>query len=102
VVEQASPAAKAALALRRTSGCKELHALLEDAKKNGDDRCLTPLKKLTRKSGCGFLNMADCYPCMRKDSALTDAIEAVKARPRPEFGAKPASAAKSNSVVEEQ
>ncbi|HKO92139.1 MAG TPA: hypothetical protein VJU61_13340, partial [Polyangiaceae bacterium] len=91
---QASPAAKIALSLRDTKGCTALRELLPKAKAEGDERSLGPLKRLQSKSGCGFLNLEDCYSCLRSDAGLEQAISAATGRSAPSFEA-PAAAASS-------
>jgi len=41
---------------------------------------LAVLKPMEKDSGCGFLGRRDCWSCMRKDSALEDAISAIEKR----------------------
>ncbi|MEY2936901.1 MAG: hypothetical protein RL033_7650 [Pseudomonadota bacterium] len=81
----ASPAAKLALEIRETKGCKNLEELLPRARASADERSLTSLKRLQSKGGCGFLGLEDCYSCLRGDSALDDAISAAAARAAPKF-----------------
>jgi eukaryotic-like serine/threonine-protein kinase len=85
VREHASPALLAALEIRETKTCSALAELLPKIAKDGDDRSLMTLKRLQGGSGCGFLSLEDCYPCLRKGTALEDAIAAVAARPAPKF-----------------
>ena len=78
----ASPAAAILLDFTAANGCAARHDLLGRAKDEGDARLLPALKALKVTRGCGgFLRAGDCHPCMRKDSALDDAIAAVEARP---------------------
>jgi hypothetical protein len=81
----ASPAAKLALEIRETKGCKNLAELLPRARANADERSLTSLKRLQSKGGCGFLGLEDCYSCLRGDGALDEAINAAAARAAPKF-----------------
>jgi serine/threonine-protein kinase len=80
VREHASPAASVFIELRATKKCEERRTLLERAAKDGDARSLATLEAMQRKSGCGFLGLSDCWSCMRKDSALDDTVQAVRAR----------------------
>jgi serine/threonine-protein kinase len=82
---KASPALKIALELRKTKKCSELKELLPRVQKEGDRRSLAKLKHLKSHRGCGFLGLGDCYSCLRRGSELSDAIDAVDARPGP-FG----------------
>jgi hypothetical protein len=47
------------------------------------------LAKLSRRFGCGPNKHLDCYPCLRGDKAVEDAMVAVKKRrePKPFLGA---------------
>jgi eukaryotic-like serine/threonine-protein kinase len=85
VREHASPALLAALGVRETKTCSAIAELLPRVTQDGDDRSLATLKRLQGTSGCGFLSLEDCYPCLRKGTALSDAITAVSARPAPKF-----------------
>jgi hypothetical protein len=81
----ASPALLAALTIRETKTCSALLELVPRIAKDGDERSRRPLERLTGDSGCGFLSLEDCYPCLRKGTLLSDAIAAVSARPAPTF-----------------
>jgi hypothetical protein len=81
----ASDALKVALAVRETRTCAALLELLPRVQQHGDERSAGVLKRLTSTSGCGFLGLEDCYGCLRKGTALEDAIAAVSARPAPKF-----------------
>lgn len=74
-----------ALQIREARGCSAIAELLPRLTKEGDERSLGPLKRLQGNSGCGFLGLEDCYACLRKGTALNDAIAAVSARPAPKF-----------------
>jgi hypothetical protein len=81
----ASPALLAALDIRETKTCPALLELLPRITKDGDERSRRPLERLSGGSGCGFLSLEDCYPCLRKGTVLSAAITAVSARPAPTF-----------------
>jgi hypothetical protein len=74
-----------ALQIREIKGCSAIADLLPRLTKDGDERSLGTLKRLQGDSGCGFLGLEDCYPCLRKGTGLDDAIAAVSARPAPKF-----------------
>jgi serine/threonine protein kinase len=74
-----------ALQIREAKTCSAFAELLPRLTKEGDDRSLLPLRRLQSGSGCGFLGLEDCYPCLRQGTALDDAIAAVSARPAPKF-----------------
>jgi hypothetical protein len=76
----ASAATGVLLDLKAAKGCAERHDLLDRVKDSGDTRLLPTLKAMKSSRGCGFAGMRDCWPCMRKDDALDDAIKAVEAR----------------------
>jgi serine/threonine-protein kinase len=65
---------------REAKTCDQKHALLDRARTQGDARLLPMLQTLESKRGCGFLAHSDCYPCMRRDTMLTEAIGAISAR----------------------
>ena len=77
----ASAAAGVLLDLSAAHLCPGKRDLLVRAKEAGDARILAALKSLKSTRGCGFLNGRDCWGCMRRDTALDDAIAAVEARP---------------------
>ncbi len=80
VRSQASPAAAVYLDMRAANSCSEKHDLLERVTQEGDARILQQLRNLKQTSGCGFLDFEDCWPCMRRDRALDEAISAVAKR----------------------
>lgn len=75
-----SPELNIAVALRHAERCEQKHALLLRAKNVADSRSLSYLEPLTKTQGCGKGGKQDCYPCLRGDSRLPEAIQAVKAR----------------------
>ncbi|MBX3181109.1 MAG: serine/threonine protein kinase [Polyangiaceae bacterium] len=82
---KASPALKAALELREAATCQDYKKVLPAITLHGDTRTIRVLQRLTERRGCGFLKRGDCYPCLRSDNALSDAIAAAKKRPEPQF-----------------
>ena len=85
VREKASPALAVALDLRDTQQCEEVSKIVDRAIEHGDRRSLRPLGGLTLRYGCGPRKSEDCYPCLRSDHRVTDAISAVLARPKPKL-----------------
>ena len=77
---QASPTLQVAVALRYNRSCKARYDLLPRAKQVGDERALKYLRECVRTRGCGRRGSHDCYPCMRRDNRLKDAIEAIEKR----------------------
>jgi eukaryotic-like serine/threonine-protein kinase len=60
-------------------GCDEKHALLDRAREDGDRRTLAVIKPYTAMCR-SFLRSHPCYPCMYKDQALPQAVQAIEAR----------------------
>jgi serine/threonine-protein kinase len=75
----ASQGAGILLDFKAAKECAAKHDLLGRAKDQGDARLLPVLKQVKGAHGRGFFSR-DPYPCMRKDTALEDAIAAVEAR----------------------
>jgi hypothetical protein len=68
------------VALRYATTCPQRYALLPRAKELGDERALGYLNMYKATTGCGRRQKDDCYPCLRADSRLNDAIDAIKQR----------------------
>ena len=79
----ASPPIGALLDLKAAQGCGAKKELLARVKEVGDARLTPSLKALKSTRGCGFLGRSDCFPCLRRDPALDEALEAVEARAAP-------------------
>ncbi|HYQ43235.1 MAG TPA: protein kinase [Polyangiaceae bacterium] len=75
-----TPELSVAVALRFATTCQQRYALLSRAKEIGDERALGYLNLYRATTGCGRRQREDCYPCMRADSRLNEAIEAIKQR----------------------
>jgi serine/threonine-protein kinase len=80
VRRRASPALAVVLAFRETKTCEQKHALLGEARDKGDIRMFALLQPYEVPRGCGFFGRSDCYPCMRKDHDLADALQALQDR----------------------
>ncbi len=77
----ASPAAAVLLDFKGAdTSCAARHELLGRVKDSGDARLLPALKPLRISRGCGLFRRTDCWPCMRRDTALEDAVGAIEAR----------------------
>lgn len=74
-----SPELNIAVALLQAQRCEQKHALLLRAKNVGDSRSLKYLEPLVKTDGCDG-GKRDCYPCLRGDKRLEEAIAAVKSR----------------------
>jgi hypothetical protein len=85
---KASPELAIALDLRIAETCEQNHELLPRVIDKGDRRSLALLAKLSRRFGCGPNKRLDCYPCLRDDKIVDDAMAAVKKRrePKPFLG----------------
>jgi serine/threonine-protein kinase len=75
-----SDALRVALDFRDAKGCDPKHALLGQARDQGDARMLPLLKPFQATMGCGFLRRRDCAPCMHHDHDLAEAISAIEQR----------------------
>jgi len=75
----ASPSAAVLLDFKAAPTCPAKHDLLGRAGEKGDGRLLPVLKQIKQAHGRGFFNR-DPYSCMRKDTALEDAVTAIEAR----------------------
>lgn len=74
VLKNASPAVRLALTLRERHSCEDTRKLLQQALEHGDTRSLRPMAKLRAVKGCPGTRTGDCYPCLRTDTLLEDAI----------------------------
>lgn len=76
----ASPSLRLVLDLEETETCERIRPLVERAALVGDKRALPKLRELTVRDGCGPAKKEDCYPCLRKGTALESAIETINQR----------------------
>ena len=82
---KASPALLVALDLSRAKTCPNVKELLPRVKQSGDSRSVSKLRSYSMRSGCGFLSLGDCWPCLRTGDALAQATKAAEGRPAPSF-----------------
>ena len=68
--------------------CSEAKALLPKVAEYGDARLLPILDRFKLTRGCGFVDLADCWECLRSGKELARAREAVEKRPAPTFTAR--------------
>ncbi len=80
VLSKASTAVKLALEVREVEGCDQVRKLLASVRDEGDTRTLRPLAKMRATKGCGDHQRDDCWPCLREDNLLEDAIAAAAKR----------------------
>jgi len=79
--ERASPALRVAVRLRAARSCGEVAAVLDSARSDGDARALRYLRGYLDTRGCKVKRKrVDCWPCLRGDRRLAEAIEAIVAR----------------------
>lgn len=66
--------------MNHTKGCVARRPIIEKIVKEGDPRGVEILEKFAKKPtrGCGFLNLEDCYSCMRND--LKKAIKTLETK----------------------
>jgi len=76
----AAPDVALAGALRYASSCSARHDLLSSAAERGGRRVLDFLNIARAPAGCGRHAREDCFPCLRKDDALKNAIAAIEKR----------------------
>lgn len=76
----AAPDVELAGALRYARSCSDRHDLLPRAAEAGGRRVLDYLNIAKTPGGCGRGGRKDCFPCLRTDSALKDAIAAIEKR----------------------
>lgn len=75
-----SPALNVVIGLRSAKQCAQMHGLLLRAKNVGDKRALKYLRRYENRMGCGRNGARDCFPCMRADDRLSEAIRAIEKR----------------------
>lgn len=76
-----------AMALREAKSCTDYKTLLPELEKHGDQRSMVKIRdlELDKTRGCGSSKRDDCYPCLRGDNALRDAITQASMRAAPQF-----------------
>lgn len=68
-----------AVRLRQAKSCEDKHALLTLAQ-GGGKQTLEYLRELQSHTTCAPDDLVNCYPCLRADSKLNDAIAAIEKR----------------------
>jgi hypothetical protein len=80
--EHASGALQSAVKLRYAETCSQKRELLPLAGQIGARQTLEVLRGLETKTGCGLSGQDDCYPCLRQDKQLEDAMARIEQRLR--------------------
>jgi eukaryotic-like serine/threonine-protein kinase len=65
--------------------CGDAKSLLPKVLEYGDDRVLPILDRFKVTRGCGFVDLGDCWECLRANKELPHARDAASARPGPTF-----------------
>jgi tRNA A-37 threonylcarbamoyl transferase component Bud32 len=65
--------------------CTDAKTVLPKAGEYGDARLLPILDRFKSTRGCGFVDLADCWGCLRGTTDLARAREAAEKRPAPSF-----------------
>ena len=68
------------LDLRGAARCEDKRTLLRRAATQGDTRTLSYLQQLQVPTGCGPGGQNDCWPCLRKGTALQATIDQIQKR----------------------
>jgi hypothetical protein len=77
--ESVAPHLRVIAELESARGCKTRKEAIAKMREQPDTRYLRSLQRLAGapRNGCGFLNLADCYKCIRND--LRSAIDTISA-----------------------
>ncbi len=80
-LECAAPPLRVLARLRAARTCNDVAAVLDSARADGDIRALRFLRAYQDTRGCKIKRKrVDCWPCLRGDRKLVEAIEAIVAR----------------------
>jgi serine/threonine-protein kinase len=80
VRNRASPALATLLDFRDAKSCEAKREMLPRVRDVADARALAVLQQHQSARNCGFLGLADCYPCLHHDSQLADTMAAIEQR----------------------
>jgi len=83
---RAYPATRIAIDLEFAKGCEKVYALLPRVLEHGDRRSVERLTEFTQTTGCGERGRDDCYPCLRQDDLLNEALAKASTRAVPKLG----------------
>lgn len=76
----ASEATVVLLDLRAARTCEEKRGLFKRALQEGDMRVVLHLRALQQTNGCGPGGQNDCWPCLRRGTALATTLESLEKR----------------------
>ncbi len=83
VYKYASPALTVIIDAETLTECADVRALVDRVAEEGDARAIRHMAKFGKTTGCGQHGIQDCYPCLRGDRALVDALRAAQDRRAP-------------------
>ncbi len=83
---EASPALRVAIELELGKNCDRTRDVVIRALDQADQRAVERLEQLQRPLGCGPRLTDDCWPCLRGDDLLTQALARARSRPAPKLG----------------
>jgi hypothetical protein len=83
---EASPALRIAIELELGKGCDRMRDVVVRALDTADERSVERLEQLQRPLGCGPRLTDDCWPCLRGDDLLAQALARARSRRAPELG----------------
>jgi eukaryotic-like serine/threonine-protein kinase len=69
----------------RRRRCGEAKSALAKVREYGDRRVLPTLERFKSTRGCGFMDLGDCWGCLRGKQELASARDSAAARPGPSF-----------------
>ncbi|MBP6830419.1 MAG: serine/threonine protein kinase [Deltaproteobacteria bacterium] len=72
------PTQRGLIALSEARSCEAKRSVVETLGREGDARAIAPLRRIPIGSGCGFLGLGTCNPCL--SAAVPSAIRAIEAR----------------------
>ena len=80
-----SEALKLALEVREATSCEDYEKLLPRMAQQGDERSYRVLRSLIKDTGCGPNRKDDCFPCLREDALLDEALTQTQMRNGPHY-----------------
>jgi hypothetical protein len=83
---EASPALRIAIELELGKTCDKMRDVVIRALDSADQRSVERLQQLERRLGCGPRQTDDCWPCLRGDDLLAQALARARSRPAPTLG----------------